>query len=324
MTRKVEISHKTVIFAVFFVLFLWFLFYIKDILLELFVALLIMTVLEPMVNIFTRIRIPRGISVLLSYVLVFGVIGGVIALIIPAVIEQTTSFVNALPFYVSNLGLSGYFDADMVNQLLGKLGTIPGEVLRFAVSVFSNVFTILSVLIFAFYMLLARTKFEEQLRFLFGEERSEAIAKFIDTLDVRLGGWARGQFALMVLIGVLTYIGLLIIGIPFALPLAVLAGLLEIIPYLGPVIAAIPTIIIGFGISPVTGVLAAGVAIIVQQLENYVLVPKVMEKSVGVSPIVTLVALAIGARLAGIVGMIISVPTVITLQVVLKHYFIKD
>ena len=103
MTRKVEISHKTIIFTVFFLLFLWVLFYIKDILLELFVALLLMTVLQPMVGLFAKIRIPRAISVLLSYIVVFGIFGGVIALIIPTLIDQTTSFVNALPLYFSNL-----------------------------------------------------------------------------------------------------------------------------------------------------------------------------------------------------------------------------
>jgi len=320
MPRKIEISHKTVIFTVFFLLFLWFLYYIKDILLELFIALLLMTILEPLVNLLSKIRIPRALSVLLSYILLFGILGSVIALIVPTLIDQTTSFVSALPVYFSNLGLSSYISGNLIGEFLNRLGSLPGEVFKFTVSIFSNVVSVLTVLVFTFYMLLSRNKLDEQLGFLFGEDKKRQLSRVIDDLEARLGGWARGQFTLMFLVGLATYIGLLIIGIPFALPLAILAGLLELIPYLGPIIAAIPSVIIGFGISPVLGALTAGVAIIIQQLENYVLVPKVMEKSVGVSPIVTLVALAIGARFLGIVGMIISIPTVITLQVIFKHF----
>ena len=99
---------------------------------------------------------------------------------------------------------------------------------------------------------------------------------------------------------------------------------MEIIPFLGPIVSAIPSALIGFGISPVTGLGVIILAFLVQQLENYLLVPKIMEKSIGVSPIITLVALAIGARLAGVVGAIISVPTFITLQVLVKEYLIKE
>jgi predicted PurR-regulated permease PerM len=102
-----------------------------------------------------------------------------------------------------------------------------------------------------------------------------------------------------------------------------LAGLLEIVPYIGPIIAAIPAVIIGFGISPVIGLATAALALLIQQLENYVLVPKVMEKSVGVSPIVTLLSLAVGFKVAGIVGALISVPVVITLQVLSKEYILS-
>ncbi len=324
MPRKVEVSHKTVIFTVFFLLFLWFLFYIKDIILELFVALLLMTILEPLVNLLSKIKIPRGVSVLISYILAFGILGGVIALIIPALVEQTTSFVTALPLYISNLGISSYISGSLVSDLLARLGNLPGEIFKFTISIFSNVISVATVLVFAFYMLLAREKLEDQLGFFFGEEKKKELGELINRLENRLGGWARGELTLMFLVGLATYIGLALIGIPFALPLAILAGLFEIIPFLGPIVAAIPGIIIGFGISPFSGVAVVILAFLIQQLENYVLIPKIMEKSVGVSPIITLIALAIGARFAGIVGMIISIPTVITLQVLAKTYLFKE
>jgi len=175
-------------------------------------------------------------------------------------------------------------------------------------------------LVFAFYLLLAREKLEIQLSSFLGEEKGKRICKVIDTLEFRLGGWMRGQLLLMLAIGLATFLGLILLGIPYALPLAILAGLLEIVPTLGSIIAAIPSIIIGFGISPFIGFAAAFLALLIQQLESYFLVPKVMEKSVGVSPIVTLLALAVGAKLAGIAGIFVSIPVLITSQVLLKEY----
>ena len=324
MIKKVEVSHKTVIFTVFFLLSLWFLYYIRDILVELFVALLLMTILDPFVSRLTWLRIPRGISVLLSYVIVFGVLGTAIGFLIPPLVDQTSSFVTVLPGYLSNIGVAQNISRDVVNEFLIRLGGLPGEIIKFTLSLFSNVVSVLTVLVFAFYMLLTRNKLDDQLGSFFGEEKRHDIARIIDSLEEKLGGWARGELALMFLVGLATFIGLSLMKIPFALPLSILAGLLEIIPYLGPVFAAIPSILIGFGISPLTGFGVAALAFLIQQLENYLFVPKIMEKSVGVSPIITLLALAIGARIAGVVGMIISVPSVITLQILIKEYFLKE
>lgn len=324
MPRKIEISHKTIIFAVFFLLSLQFIYIIRDILFELFIALLIMTILDPLVGRLTKWRVPRAISVLLSYILVIGVLGGTIALIVPAVVEQTTNFVNAIPYLLSKVGIDSMASGEITREMLTQVGTVPGQVLKFTFSVFSNVIGVITVLIFAFYMLLSRDKLEDQLGFLFGEEKRRKIGSVIDALEKKLGGWARGELTLMFFVGLATYIGLLIIGIPFALPLAILAGLFEIVPFLGPIIASVPAIIIGLGISPLTGLGVAAMAFLINQLENYLLVPKIMEKSVGISPLIVLISLTIGARLAGIIGIIISVPFVITIQVLVSEYLKKE
>lgn len=324
MLRKIEISHKTIIFTVLFLISLGFLYIVRDIILELFVALLLMTILEPLVANLSKVKIPRAISVLLTYILVFGVIGGVIALIIPTLVEQTTSFVNALPAYVSNTGIRPEWSDQLVSGFLATASNVPGQIFEITFSVFSNFLGIVTVLVFAFYLLLSRDKLDDQLAAFFGEEKRKEFARVIDTLERRLGGWARGELILMFVIGAGVYIGLTIMGIPFALPLSILSGIFEIVPFLGPIISAVPGILIGFGISPIVGLGVTALYFLVHQLENYVLVPKIMEKSVGVSPIITLIALAVGARLAGIVGAIVSVPTVITLQVLTKQYLMKE
>ncbi len=324
MPRKIEISHKTIIFAVLFLISLGFLFVIRDIILELFVALLLMTILEPFVAKLTKVRIPRAFSILLSYLVFLGIFGGAISLIIPPLVDQTTSFANFVPSYVSNLGIDPAISDQAIKEFLTAVGSIPSQVIKFSVSLFSNILAIFTVLAFAFYLLMIRGRLDEHLSSFFGTEQKEKITRILYALETRLGGWARGELILMLLVGVLNFIALTILKVPFALPLAVLSGILEMIPYLGPILGAVPGILIGFGISPLTGFGVAAAAFLIQQLESYVFVPKVMEKSVGVSPIITILALSIGGRIAGIVGIIISVPVVITLNVLLKEYLNKE
>lgn len=324
MWRKIEISHRTIIFAILSVLFLGFIFLVREIILQLFVALLLMTIFDPLVNRIAKIKIPRSIAVLVVYILFIGILGGVVAVITPVVIDQSTKFVGALPGYLVNIGVTRDFSDKVVAGFLTTVGDIPGEVLRLTYSLFSNFLNVVTVLAFAFYMLLSRNKLDDQLGIFFGEEKKKELGRLINQLEYRLGGWARGELTLMFAVGLGNYVGYLLLGVPFALPLAILAGLFEIIPIIGPIVSAVPGVIIGFGISPLMGFGVAGMAFLVQQLENYILVPKIMEKSVGVSPIVTLIAITVGAHLAGFVGVIISVPVVITLQVLASEYLVKE
>lgn len=323
MPRKIEVSHKTIIFTAVFIGVLWFLYVIGDILLMLFVSLLLTAIINPLVVKLFKYKIPKGVSITLVYLVVISLLSGAIAVIVPPLIEQTTNLVNTLPKNMESLGLQNIANGEVLRQLISQLGSLPTQIVRAGFGIFANVLNVLTVLIFAFYMLLTRDKLDENLKLLFGKEKSTKFAKLITMWETKLGSWARGQLFLMLLIGVSTYVGLLILGIPYALPLAVLAGLLEIIPYLGPVVAAVPAVIIAFAVSPFLGFATIALAFLIQQLENYVFVPKVMEKSVGISPVITLFALSVGFRMAGVVGIIISMPVVITIQVLLQERFTK-
>lgn len=324
MYRKIEISHKTIIFTVLFILSLGLLFLLKTLILELFVALLFMIVLDPFVTKLSKYRVPRMLSILVTYAAVIGIFVTVVSLIIPAVVEQTSGFISAFPDYLSRIGVSkDMTSAALQSYFNTNVGNASEAIFQFTFSILNNIVSLLTILVFAFYMLISRDKLEEQLANFFGHESKKDIKELVSSLEHRLGGWASAELILMTSIAVTTYIGLTLLGIPYALPLSILAGLLELVPFLGPIISAIPMVIIGFGISPITGIGVAALSFLIQQLEGYVLVPKVMQKSAGVSPLVTLVALAIGARLAGVVGAIISVPIVLTLQVLVSFYIAK-
>jgi predicted PurR-regulated permease PerM len=321
--EKIEISHRTVVFTVFFLIGVWFVFYIKDIIFQLFVALVISSILNPTVKSLTRYKIPKTVSILIVYLLMFTLVGITIAALVPTLINQTTKFVNSFPNYLDKVGILGPYSEQVISQIIAQVGALPSQFAKVFLSIFSNVLGVVTVLIFTFYLLLSRDRIESQFEYLFGKKKGGEIGRFINLIEKKFGGWARGQLALMFLIWSTTYIGLYLLGIPFALPLSILAGLLEIIPIIGPLISAIPAVIIGFGISPIVGMATAALYFLIQQLENYIFVPKVMQKSVGVNPMTTLLALAIGFRLAGIVGILVSIPAVITIQILGKEYFIK-
>jgi predicted PurR-regulated permease PerM len=319
--QKVEISHKTIIFTVLFLIFLWFLYYIKDIILAFFVSLLVMAILNPTVTKLTKHKIPRVVSVVLIYFLVFGVFGLLVATLTPVVVDQTASFVSNLPKLVDNIPFLSGFGDQVVNQFITEVVSVPGQLAKVTLSVFSNLIGVFSVLVFSFYLILARSELEDQIGFFVGAERKERIGKVLNLLEVKLGGWARGELILMLVIGTVTYIGFRLIGLPYALPLAILAGFLEIVPTIGPTIAALPPLIIGFVVSPITGLATVALAFLVQQTENYLLVPRIMQSSVGLNPIITLLSLAIGFRLAGVIGAIISIPLVVAAKVILQDYY---
>jgi predicted PurR-regulated permease PerM len=320
MPSKVEVSHKTVVFTVVFILLLLFLFYIKDIILQFFVALVIMASFNPTVTKLTKFKIPRVLAVIFVYIIFFAVLSFAIYALVPVLIAQTGGFVTHLPDYLDRLGIPSVIRDQILSVFLVQIGELPSRIAKATISVFSNVLGVFTVLIFAFYLLLSREKFDDVIALFFGDDKKASISRLVDKLESKLGGWARGELFLMFLVGSFTFVGLTLLSIPFALPLAILAGIFEIIPIIGPTVSAIPSVIIGFSISPVTGVAAASLAFLIQQVENYVFVPRVMQASVGVNPIVTLLSLAIGFRLAGIVGGLIAIPVVIALQVLLKEY----
>lgn len=321
MPKTIELSHRTIVFTVLFLVLVWFLAQITPIIIGLFIAILLMTALNPAVNRLTRAKIPRPIAILVVYLLLIGIVVFGLAWIIPPFIDEATRLVNRFPFLVdqvggwfSSLGISG-IDKSIIESQVSQIGRIPFDIVRFTVSFFSNIIVVFSVLIITFYLLAERKNLDKYLLVLFGDDGEKRAKKFVDHLEVRLGGWVRGEITLMSIIGVLTYIGLRLLGIPYALPLAIFAGILEAVPNIGPVISAIPGVVIALTISPVMGLATAALYFLVQQLENSLIVPKVMQKATGVNPLVTILSLAIGFQLAGPLGAILAVPIVIVVHV---------
>lgn len=324
--QKVEISYRTIIFITLFGFGIWFLWAIGSTILQFFVAIIIMTAFNPLVNRIERIKlgkhnIRRPIGIIFVYLIFFIGLGSFITIITQPLVMQTSSLIKQFPLLLERLGGWG-IDQAVIEKQLSQLDTLPADMLKFISGAFSNLFSVFTTLVMAFYLLLEREKLHKNLTYLIGNsDLEDRVEKFFDHLEHQLGGWIRAELLLMLAVGGLTYLGLLLLGVPFALPLAIIAGLLEIIPNIGPVISAIPAIIVALTLSPLVGVGVVTLYLFIQLLENNFIVPQIMSKAVGINPLVTIVVLLMGLNLAGIMGAVLSVPTVLLVRSVIKHFF---
>lgn len=317
MVSKIEISHKTIIFTLLLLAGIWIIWQIRDILYFLFIAFIIMSGLHPVVEGLEKRKVPRVLAVVISYIGIIGILTLAIASLIPAMIIQSTHLIQTLPSVIEKVIPYGVGNLGQFTQQIAPIGQ---NIIKVTISIFSNIVTIVTILVFAFYFLLERKHTKATLAGFIGIDRAEIIIEVLERIEMRLGMWIRGELILMTVIGVMTYIGLLLLRIDFALPLAIFAGLLEIIPNIGPIVSAIPAVLVALSISPVAALSVIGLFILVQQLENNLIVPFVMKRSVGLSPLITIFALMIGGKLAGISGAVLAVPIVLIIQELLNAY----
>jgi len=320
MPRKIEISYRTIIFMAVLGVFIWFLVQIKAVILTLFIALILMSVLNSLVRKLERIKFPRWLAILAIYLLVLALMVFAIWGVIPPLIEQTSNLVKQIPALFKQFKILGIDEKVLANQL-GQFSAVPADVIKIILGVFSNIVSVLALAAITFYLLLERANLDRYLTLLFGEGKEKEIKAVIDRIEIKLGGWIRGQAFLMLFVGILYYIGYRVIGLNFALPLAILAFLLDIIPGFGATMAAIPAVLLGLALSPIHAIAVVGWVFLIQQLENTILVPRIMKKTAGVNPLVSILSLAIGFEIAGVGGALLAIPSYIVLEVIISTIF---
>lgn len=319
--ERIDISYRTIVFTVFFILGLWVLYLLRNVLLVWFIAFILMTALNPFVSYLEKLKIPRFLGILAAFLLSIGAISLIFAGIIPTLFEQLTYLGKNLSVQIPNSPFL-HFDLNFLTSQLELISKNALNLLKIALGAASNILAVFSLVVFTFYLLMERRNLPTYLRSLFGRGDGEARSiELIDNIENKLGGWVRGELALMFIVGLLSYLGLLLLHIPYSLPLALLAGLMELIPNIGPTISAIPAIIVGWTISPALAGAALVLYVVVQQLENNLIVPMVMRGAVGIKPLITLMALMVGVTLGGVAGAVLAVPLYITIETIIKHIF---
>lgn len=312
---SVDITISSIIWALFFWLAIRFFSQISEILYLVFFSVLITLATSTMVNKLESKKINRRVSAIFILLLFFSFFFGVVAVMIKPLTSQIELFAEKAPYILSNLGL---VNLDL-SQFQSQIALVPNQVYKLAIGTFNGLVQIMAIAFMSFYMTLEMRNLPQYLKYWFGNEKANKYDEIVKKLEQQIGYWLRGELFLMLFVGFLSYLGYTITGIPFALALGVLAGLLELIPNIGPTIAAIPAIFIGLSVSPNHALAALVVAILVQQVENQLLVPFVMKKSTGLNPIVTIIVLFVGLKIGGVLGGIIALPTALAARVILSH-----
>lgn len=316
-TYQVEITPKSIIYILSLLLGLYVTYQVRSILVLVFISFILMTAINPLIRYTQKWRIPTIVIVLAAYAAIIALFSTLVASLIPAVVSQTRGLSQALPTYLHNLetALNTRFDSSLTSEYLSS---VPSNILKLAAGVFGNALNVMAVFFMTYYLIIERPHLHKYLLRLFDDKNAEERAeRLVHVIERQVGGWVRGELILMMIIGLLTYIGLYLLGIPYALPLATLAGLLEAVPNLGPTIAAIPAILMGFTVSPLVGFGALALSILIQQLENNLIVPKVMESATGTAPLVTIIVLLAGYTLGGVMGAILAMPLYLVAQTVI-------
>lgn len=319
-----QITSGTIILTLFYLLIAWFLYEIRDILLIVISAIIFSMALAPGKRFFARFRVPEPVTVVLLYMTAFLVFSYFLYSLLPTVLQQYQLFLETLPSTIDAIRSAAegtVFEGIIATHSIEVLANSPQQITETVqrllqvggsglFSLFGGLVNITLFFLLTFLFAVNPKSLDTFLFVITPLKYREYVLDLWGRVQVKMGHWFQGQALLMLIIGVLTYLALVILGVPNALFLAVFAGVMEIIPIFGPIFGAIPAILMastsGGGITTVFFVIA--LFIIIQQLENNLIYPLVVSKVVGISSILIILAAVVGGAIAGFVGVVISVP----------------
>ncbi len=295
---------------------------LRGVLVTLLVGIILAEALRPSLRTLEGWGLPRFAALIVVLLALLSVFGLLIVLVLPPAIVQINQFIAAMPDYIlrlQSLLAIAEMEYDLVDlalegaraaggQLLGRVPGLVGQLISVPLALFSAVFAAVTGILLAVFWLSATQQLDRTLVERLEPARRQRVRRISQAMRERIGGWARGQFIMMVSIGGASFLVLLVLDVSFPVPLALWAGLTEFIPLLGPVLGAVPAILVALVDSPTKALLVALAYLLIQQVEGNFLVPKVMERVVGLHPFLVLASVLIGGALLGILGVLLAVP----------------
>lgn len=335
-STTINISTTTLLKIIILGLMLVFLYLIRDILILLFVAVILSSAINPWVDWLKKRKVPRPVGLILIYLVGLALISLVMTLLIPPIITEIKALLIQFPTYFEKIAahyqtLSQYGRQYDIEQKLGQslksmeglLTKSLGSVFATLGSIFGGFISLVFILVITFYLSVKENTIKGFLQHLLPASYQPYLIQLTAKIQEKIGLWFRGQLILLVAVGILAYLGLFILGVQYALVLALWAGLTEFIPYLGPTLGAIPAIFLAFSQSPLKALLVLILYFVIQQVENNILVPKVMQKAIGLNPIVSILAILTGIKLGGILGGLLAIPVATMVLVVVKDLYVE-
>ncbi len=324
----IVISSGTIIRTILIVILFVLIYVLRDLVLVLLTSVVIASSIEPITKLLCKYRINRVIAVIFIYLVVFLSFIGIVYFFVPPLLSETSRLASSLPQYVESIniplqaknigigntgslvgGISKTLSIkDSITSLESAISSFSGGTLQVVSFVFGGIFSFVLIVIISFYLAVQEKGIENFLRIITPIKHEPYVIDLWKRTQGKIGKWMQGQLLLGLLIGILVYLGLTILGVQYAFILAIIAAVAELIPLFGATIAAVPAVAIGFLDSITLGFMVLGLYVIIQQFENHLIYPLVVRKVVGVPPLLIILALIIGAQLAGFLGIILAVP----------------
>lgn len=323
---SISITTGTVLSFVGAGLAVWLFFYLKELVLVILTAVVLSSAVEPGVAWFIKHRAPRIIAVAAVYLLIFGTIFGVAYAFFPPLLKETAGLSSQLPQYLENLNIDDILNNNLVNSAREVVDGVPtfqeyinqvqsiftatsAGAFKALAGIFGGVVSFVLIVVLSIYFSVQETGVDDFLRVILPVEYQKYGVDLWKRSQIKIGLWMQGQLLLSLLAGVLVFMWLATIGVPYAFLLAIFAALTELIPVFGSYIAAAPAVAIGFSVGGVPMALAVlGGFVIINQLQSHLVYPLVVKKVVGVPPLLVIIALIAGGQLAGFLGVLLSVP----------------
>lgn len=320
--HEITISPWSVVSVVLILALLYLLYFIRDILVLFFIVLILAATFRPIVNRWEKsiYRLPAVLSLIIIAVLIIALISYVV---FPPLILQFKEFISSIPDLINRFHFSENYKkvlVDNTRSIANNPSAITGGFINITAGLFGGFVSFITVIVLTVYLLLEKNGINHFVANLFPKERQSSVLNITRKIAEKVGSWFRGQMLLCLCMGVIYFIILSILKVPYALPLAVIAMILEIVPTIGPIVSGVIAMLVALTVSPLVAIIAGILFIITSQLENSFLVPKIMQKAVGLSPVIIILAIIIGAKTLGVAGALIAVPVVASLSVIVKDW----
>lgn len=328
----VNIGTSTIVRIVFVLLFFVSLYLLRDVLVIILFSIIIASAVSPFTDWLEKKKIPRLLGVLGLYLVFFSLVTFLLSLIVPIVSLEISQLSQALPKFVADVSgvleraqqtaTNRYFDffgeiQNFLDSFSQFLQVSSQSVFNLIISVFGGALSFLAIVVISFYMAVMRQGIVGFIRSIIPEKYEDYTLGLWRRSERKVGRWLQGQLLLALSVGLMVFVGLSLFKVKYALLLGILAMVLELVPVAGPVIAAIPGVILAFSQSPALGLWVLIFYIVVQQIESNILTPLIFGKTLGLNPVTVIIALLVGAKMAGLLGIILAVPVAVVIVEIL-------
>lgn len=300
-------------------------YYLRAVFGVIFFAVIISSAFTPLVDWFEKKKIGRILGSLIIYLLAFFLIGIFFYFFLPLVYRQLTEAIALIPGYSEKFAQSliGSQIIENLNEFILSYGTslIKGglKIFPLLASIVGGLAYLISTILVSFYLLVRKEGVSEFIQAVFPNWLEEKALKVWQRSRMRIGRWFRTQLLLSLLVGFLVFLALTLLGVKYNLLLGILAAVFELVPIAGPIFAGIISTLVALVQSPLLAIWTGLVFILIQRLENDLIIPLVMKKSLGLSPVIVILAILSGAKLAGAIGVILALPVVVILEEVINE-----